>query len=341
MPEAGLKTLDDVATCAWVGVLIHAPVEAVEALADGDSDGHRIGRRILGPIEEQVLRTRRRFAATRVYIQVTRGPVRIVLSRKGFDSGSGGVPSPILDGALVSIPIPTSRRSVTTYDDIGLGNLVRDLTRGRIGASHFCHHDPDLRVGALGQVGRAQSHLEKNAVGPGDLLLFWGLFRRASLRSSGYRYVADAPREHWVFGWLQIGEVLHLGPDGSWAAGKFPKLIAHPHCRPGWPANNTLYLATEELHFGKVSLGLPGVGMFAKASEPLRLSVTDGPTSLWRVPRWLNPRHGGTGLTYHSSDNRWTDGTLQTVGRGQEFIATLVDPVDALAWLEVILEEAR
>lgn len=267
--------------------------------------------------------------------------MRIVFSRKGFDAGSGGAPSPILNGALVSIPIPTSRRSTTKYSDIGLGNIVHDLTRGRIGASHLCHNDPDLRVGALGQVGIAQSHLGRNAVGSGDLFLFWGLFRRATHTPSGYGYVADTPREHWIFGWLQVREVVHLGPDGSWAADKYPGLHTHPHCRPGWADNNTLYVAADELRIGGKSLNLPGKGVFPRPSDALRLSATDGPTSLWRVPTWLNPRHGGVGMTYHSAVERWGEGRLQTVARGQEFVASVVGRPDAVAWLEALFEGAR
>lgn len=36
--------------------------------------------------------------------------MKIILSRKGFDSSYGGYPSPILpDGSLLSIPIPSMR----------------------------------------------------------------------------------------------------------------------------------------------------------------------------------------------------------------------------------------
>lgn len=44
--------------------------------------------------------------------------MKIVLSRKGFDSSSGEVPSPILpDGTLLPQPIP-DRRSVLSYDEV-------------------------------------------------------------------------------------------------------------------------------------------------------------------------------------------------------------------------------
>jgi hypothetical protein len=55
----------------------------------------------------------RRFAS------VARGlQMKIILSRKGFDSSSGGVPSPIFsDGDMLSLPIP-DRASTVKYDEI-------------------------------------------------------------------------------------------------------------------------------------------------------------------------------------------------------------------------------
>ena len=39
--------------------------------------------------------------------------MKIILSRKGFDSGYGGCPNPILpDGTLLSLPIPSRNEKV-------------------------------------------------------------------------------------------------------------------------------------------------------------------------------------------------------------------------------------
>ncbi len=63
--------------------------------------------------------------------------MRIILSRKGFDSGSGGVPNPILpDGRLVPLPIPdqgsrcATRRASGT--GVSLGTQLPAPTRGRV-----------------------------------------------------------------------------------------------------------------------------------------------------------------------------------------------------------------
>jgi len=44
--------------------------------------------------------------------------MRIILSRKGFDSGSGGCPSPIFpDGSMFAMPIPYEPSPVR-YEDL-------------------------------------------------------------------------------------------------------------------------------------------------------------------------------------------------------------------------------
>ena len=58
--------------------------------------------------------------------------MKLIFSRKGLDSEAGGAPSPIVDGRPVSLPIPYDRNAATTYDDLGLGDLVvRRPSEGR------------------------------------------------------------------------------------------------------------------------------------------------------------------------------------------------------------------
>jgi len=50
--------------------------------------------------------------------------MKVILSRKGFDSGSGGIPSPILtNGDLVSLPIPDVDDQFK-YSDVHYNNQV-------------------------------------------------------------------------------------------------------------------------------------------------------------------------------------------------------------------------
>src|SRR5712691_7169936 len=103
--------------------------------------------------------------------------MKIILSRKGFDSENGGCPSPIFeDNSFLSLPIPekTARLKVS---DIGgnqsIGTIVQDLTsRRKKPIRDRAHLDPDLRWDSLlrepdwrplyGQSLNAQRHLDNN-----------------------------------------------------------------------------------------------------------------------------------------------------------------------------------
>src|SRR5262249_20168082 len=127
-----------------------------------------------------------------------RGPalrgLKIILSRKGSDASAGGGPSPILaDGGIVSLPIPDRRSRIRYRDIVG----VRDHAPHRDVRAHL---DPDLDPAArprprgwrpvFGQEGAAQTVLARAGVGPGDVFVYFGWFRRG--------------REdlHVLFGWL-------------------------------------------------------------------------------------------------------------------------------------------
>ena len=286
--------------------------------------------------------------------------MKIIFSRKGFDSSSGGSPSPVLpDGGAVCLPIPAPpARSPTRYHDIrwkggSLGPLVRQLTRNRIRGSDGCHLDPDIATAALprpagwrpafGQVGAAQSHLREQGVGPGDLFLFFGWFRRIENdRGGGWRYVRGAPSVHRLFGWLQIGEVVAVGRDMTAARRERPWLAAHPHLNgASWPANNTVYLATRRLTIRGARIGSEGAGMFHGNWDHLTLTAPGARRrSTWRLPGWLLPDVGPPRLSYHADPRRWRrDGTgvlLDTVPRGQEFVFDAADVPAATEWLRTL-----
>jgi len=237
--------------------------------------------------------------------------VRIIFSRKGFDTGSGGAASPIIDGRPVSLPIPTSRRSVTTYADVGLGEPVEQVTRGRIGRSHLCHEDP-MFIGSeclFGQCGAAQSHLRNMGVGVGDTFLFFGLFA----------HERTGERHHRIFGYLRVSEVVSPSTDDL---GHLDR--PHPHTVGEWNANNTIYR---------------GEGGVAKhVSGELRLTQPGGPLRHWTVPGWLR----SAGLSFHRKPERWLAGDrLEVVARGQEFVTDVGDDAMAKEWLERTIQVIR
>lgn len=243
--------------------------------------------------------------------------MKIVFSRKGLDSsdqGGRGI-SPIVNGRPISIPIPTRHRpSGTTYDNLGLGEVVAQATRGRLNGASCCHHDPMFEAGrcAFGQTGAAQSHLSNNGVGVGDVFLFFGLFGNLD----------RSDRHHRIFGYLEVEEVIAPGssPDCEGLLQGFTR--RHPHTIGDWHPNNTIYI-------GK---GLTAVA----AGLGLRLSSADGLASRWNVPPWLRR----AGLTYHAKPERWgRDSTLRAAARGQEFVSDVSGVAEAIPWLDRILTE--
>lgn len=283
--------------------------------------------------------------------------MKIILSRKGFDSRNGGAASPVFDdGSAVSLPIPGGRRAPVCFGQLtapdtphegDLGTLAGMLTRGRIEAGHRCHLDPDLAAGngpevpgwqaAFGQVEAAQRHLDYERVGRGDLFLFFGWFRRVERIKETWRYRRHAPDVHRLFGWLQVGEIVRVGEDTEAARTSHPGLARHPHVWGWWDDTNTVYVAATELELPGAPAGTPGAGLFGRDPDgALQLTAGDARTrSEWIVPGGFRPGEGRKGLTYHRDKTRWsTRGTqtrLRAVARGQEFVLDAAD-AESTAW---------
>lgn len=276
--------------------------------------------------------------------------MKVVFSRKGFDSSAGGVASPILpDGTMVSLPI-SDRTSPVRYQDLPLHRrLVADLAGNRVKVHFGAHLDPDLVDASLprlpgwrplfGQCNAEQRVLERAGVGPGDLFLFFGWFRHVELRDGRYRYVPGAPDLHVLWGWLQVGAMLAVDTDPipAWAA-------YHPHAtRTEARRSNTIYVAAERLTAGGAVPGMAGAGVFDRYDDRLRLTAAGRSRSIWSLPGWFDPSTGRTPLGYHGDLQRWTrDGDrvlLQTVGRGQEFVLDTADYPEAPAWIREVMAQ--
>lgn len=238
--------------------------------------------------------------------------MRIIFSRKGFDTGAGGVPSPILANRPISLPIPQNDSFGSSYAALGLGHVVTTLTKGRVRPDTIAHHDPQFHhdIVHFGQAGAAQAHLDNQGVEVGDLFVFFGLFCDREAPS----HHPNARPHHRIFGWMRAA----YKNTPQEASQRWPDL-RHPHFGAERTAHNdTLW---------------SGPGNLAHtASAALRLSVPGGPPSRWQLPPWI----AQAGMSYHSAPERWlANHQLQVVARGQEFV---VPPHPcAHAWAQTII----
>lgn len=201
--------------------------------------------------------------------------MKVILSRKGFDSENGGMPSPIMpNGDVVSFPIPSQepiRFSDLRYGRETYSDILSDLT-GVEDADLGCHFDPDLEVTrrktkpkkwvpAFGQDGSSVSYLRNTVkIEPDDLFLFFGWYHRVEKVNGVYRYVkksgdfyADQDL-HLIWGYMQVGEIVS---DYKEKARRFPW---HPHTETHRQLSDTdtIFVARPKLSFAP---DLPGAGL--------------------------------------------------------------------------------
>ena len=222
--------------------------------------------------------------------------MKVILSRKGFDSKSGGCASPIMpDGTLLSLPIPEDNYddNCPKYDSIyykGMSyeDILKKLPHNVKGP--HCHLDPDIRddirskipnwMPAFGQINSAQGVLRNRNVGmknQEDLFLFFGWFKEVEGGADGYyRYKKNAPDLHIIYGYLQIEKVLESPKDQN----EIAKYEWHPHAIESRLKNktNALYIPRERLSFNDDF----GHGVL-NYSENRVLTMKDNPNrSVWK-----------------------------------------------------------
>ena len=280
--------------------------------------------------------------------------MRIIFSRKGFDSSSGGLPSPILpDGRMISFPIPDKTSGIKysdiEYDEFNIGHMVSLLSKEKIPAHYFAHLDPDLRHDAIqrhpgwkpifGQMGASQGHLRKQDIQTDDIFLFFGLFQKTTISNGVLEFDKSSQPVHCLWGWLQIGAILSihdvLKDEFGWAH-------YHPHFNKGTQANNILYVTRDELKLNNRELSISGAGVFRHYSLSLQLTAEgQRNTRLWALPLFMFPEDEQDAISYHQDKKKWhrddKNAFLSLVSRGQEFVWDIKERTDALRWIEEIV----
>lgn len=226
--------------------------------------------------------------------------MKIILSRKGFDSANGKVASPIFaDGTMVSFPIPSDDKD--TYDElyyegIPYSQILKDLNYKGVCC---CHVDPDLEQcrrlnkiddwkPAFGQIGSSATYLRNIGVKEGDLFLFFGNFHQVIKENNIFKYVrktGDFYKDcdlQVIWGYLQIGEIID-DPDEQ------EKLFWHPHAciERRKVKSNVIFTASKRLSFNSK---LPGAGIL-KYDKKRVLTIENGSKATWIKNKVYDTEH--------------------------------------------------
>lgn len=212
--------------------------------------------------------------------------MKVILSRKGFDSANGGIVSPVFpNGKMLSFPIPSKdiekdciKYSDLCFDGIGLDELLRNLGYSFEKNSEYCHLDPDLDksrrkseiegwTAAFGQINQAAGYLNNQEVEEGDLFLFFGNFRHIKMINGVYRYARkskDATSDYYgkpfqaIWGYMQVERKI-IEPNEIMEYRWHPHACTKRNDPNGRDKNNTLYIPRRTLSFRP---DLPGYGLF-------------------------------------------------------------------------------
>lgn len=262
--------------------------------------------------------------------------MRIILSRKGFDTGAGGLPSPIMpDGTLLSMPIPSDydnmRFDEFAWQGMTYHEILSQLRPNR--AYTTCHLDPDIRPDvrasqvsgwkpAFGQIGSSQGVLRNNGIGENDLFLFFGLFRQTEWVHHGcLQFQQGATSKQVVFGYLQVQKVITNPVEIK----RYPW---HPHACASrlMDATNALYIPSEMLTFDP---SRPGCGVLD--NRPDRILTKQGEKPATWVQRPFYSPESVSGIRKNSAKK---DG-LYYAGQWQELV--LRESEEANQWARSII----
>ena len=233
--------------------------------------------------------------------------MKVILSRKGMDSESGVMPSPILpDGTLLSLPIP-DRKSNKRYEDLEYrGQNIKEIITQLNPDFDFesyptCHLDPDIC----------------------DMFLFYGMFRETELQDKNrLSYIKGAPIRHIIYGYMEIGDIIKndqvIGDKYKW----------HPHSIPPFYTNNRLYLSKK-------------CGTFHYRDSLVLTQRGQASRSMWQLPPFFAEK--GISISWQGDAHPVIKGessVLKTASRGQEFVINADTPEqkkNLYNWVEGII----
>ena len=203
--------------------------------------------------------------------------MKIILSRKGFDSANGGIVSPIMeDGTLISFPIPSDDKD--NFEDLiycgqSYAKILQDLNYKEHSKYHNCHLDPDLTIDRrknkidgwcpiFGQVNSSAIYLLKNVEAQvGDLFLFFGNYHKVRYVDGKYQYIKKTGDFYsdndlqLIWGYMQVGKIITDSEEQK-------QYYWHPHSSDSYRTkgchSNVMFMASDTLSFNE---NMPGAGV--------------------------------------------------------------------------------
>jgi len=264
--------------------------------------------------------------------------MKIILSRKGFDSSAGKQANPIMpDGTLLSMPIPEEEDadmySLLHWNGMSYYDIIHSLNpKTHLLPDSKCHLDPDLRRDvkerhdswkpAFGQMSTSLSHLRNQAVSTGDIFLFFGWFRETEIKGGNLKYKKGGLDAHIIYGYMQIGKIIERKEDT-------PKwLKEHPHFsyNQSWNINkNAIFLPTEKL---SILPFMSGSGTLNYRRNRV-LTKNGFSRRYWDLPLFFKE----VNISYNVKS--WQQDIFKSAGRGQEFVMEATP--DIINWVKQII----
>ena len=267
--------------------------------------------------------------------------MKVIFSRKGFDSSYGGMASPILpDNRMLSLPIPENIKEAGVYDrryeelcfeGKTYGDLLQSL-KSKIAPTAFCHLDPDLYPEIIewpmgwkalfGQESSAAGHLNNQGVEVGDIFLFFGWFKKTCNGAKGLPVwdKMDKQDKHVMFGYLEIGEIFKVDSEKELPVW----MQRHPHADGNHrkQINNTIYVASDRL---TLDGNFPGYGTF-KFSDKVVLTKPGETRSCWQLPDFFRELK----ISYKP---KWEKDYVRVAAKGQEFVVQGKESIALKKWV--------
>lgn len=265
--------------------------------------------------------------------------MKIIFSRKGFDSVAGGFPSLIFpDGTLFSIPIPVNHSGYFypqlpfIYNGDPIQQILNDVTGQRINHGLrkscnysinevHCHYDPQPFGSPNNRfvLGVGDSHLHNQGVSNGDIFLFYGWYKHVEKAAGGHwQYIKNSPDIHLIWGWMKVADFFHLNSPNQHmqVLDRYSFLTSHPHLASNWYGNNWIYLSDNKnwklLDYSKPHRCLTDLNL---SSNPRYKR------SQWRLPACFNQVQAFSFLKNFTLSG--SDVIINYTGFGQEFVLNL------------------